>query len=45
MTTLRELILTRARQRQKLLKVLMEFSYFERLDIKEHVIHISCFIK
>ena len=37
MTTLRELILTRARQRNELLRLLMDFSYFERSDIKEHV--------
>ena len=36
-TTLRELILTRARQRQELLRLLIEFSYFERADIREHV--------
>jgi len=36
-TTLRELILTRPRQRNELLKLLLEFSYFERNDIKEHV--------
>ncbi|KAL3096947.1 hypothetical protein niasHS_002663 [Heterodera schachtii] len=38
MTTLRELILTRVKQRQILLKVLMEFSYFERNDIKEQCV-------
>jgi hypothetical protein len=37
MTTLRELILTRARQRHDLLKLLFEFSYYERIDIREHV--------
>nr|CAD2201950.1 unnamed protein product [Meloidogyne enterolobii] len=36
-TTLRELILTRARQRQELLRLLIEFSYFERVDIREHL--------
>ncbi|KAI1712308.1 symplekin [Ditylenchus destructor] len=35
MTTLRELILTRARQRNELLKLLLEFSYFERSDIRD----------
>uniref|UniRef100_A0A915MR77 Uncharacterized protein n=1 Tax=Meloidogyne javanica TaxID=6303 RepID=A0A915MR77_MELJA len=34
-TTLRELILTRARQRQELLRLLIEFSYFDRVDIRE----------
>ncbi|KAH7694411.1 Symplekin, partial [Aphelenchoides avenae] len=38
MTTLRELILTRARQRNELLKLLLEFSYSERADIKEHCV-------
>ncbi|CAK5081376.1 unnamed protein product [Meloidogyne enterolobii] len=37
-TTLRELILTRARQRQELLRLLIEFSYFERVDIREHCV-------
>uniref|UniRef100_A0A1I8BMH1 DUF3453 domain-containing protein n=1 Tax=Meloidogyne hapla TaxID=6305 RepID=A0A1I8BMH1_MELHA len=37
-TTLRELILTRARQRQELLRLLIEFSYFERADIREHCV-------
>uniref|UniRef100_A0A914HZ52 Uncharacterized protein n=1 Tax=Globodera rostochiensis TaxID=31243 RepID=A0A914HZ52_GLORO len=38
MTTLRELILTRVKQRQTLLRVLMEFNYFERNDIKEQCV-------
>lgn len=37
-TTLRELILTRARQREELLQLLIEFSYFERTDLKEHCV-------
>lgn len=37
MTTLRELVLTRTNQRKELLQLLLEFSYFERNDIKEHV--------
>lgn len=37
MTTLRELVLTRARQRKELLKLLLEFSYFEQNEIKDHV--------
>uniref|UniRef100_A0A915DFV1 Uncharacterized protein n=1 Tax=Ditylenchus dipsaci TaxID=166011 RepID=A0A915DFV1_9BILA len=41
MTTLRELILTRARQRKELLKLLLEFSYFERNDIKEHCVRTA----
>ena len=36
MTTLRELILTRTRQRRDLLRLLLEFSYYERNDIREH---------
>lgn len=34
MTTLREMILTRPRQRSELLCVLLDFSYYERPDLK-----------
>lgn len=34
MTTLRELILTRARQRNELLCILLDFSYSDRADVR-----------
>ncbi|VDM95136.1 unnamed protein product [Thelazia callipaeda] len=34
MTTLRELILTRARQRNELLNILLDFSYSDRVDVR-----------
>lgn len=34
MTTLRELILTRARQRNELLCILLDFSYNDKLDVR-----------
>jgi hypothetical protein len=34
MTTLREMILTRPRQRGELLCILLDFSYYERSDLK-----------